>query len=259
MTTQANTKALTVIDPATYAVLDPTIDSGEMADILRDNLGGQGLTPRNLDRVTVPAGGGTVWQVPGIDKLRNEETIDGIIVQIQPARAYWSNPDNTGTPPDCASLDMVYGIGMYGRGSAVNPEGLCATCPQDEWGSGREGRGKACRERREVYVLRAEDMLPIVVQVPITSLRALEKYAVALAAGKADRGRSHRLHSVVTRLALEQATGAGKQKYSVIVPSFVQALTPEQARRMAAYAAGLRSAFGGPSLPAEAFDQPDEA
>lgn len=243
-----DTKALTVIDPAAYAVLDPETDSAEMAAILQDNLGGQGLTARDLDRVTVPAGGATVWQVPGAEKVENTETIEGIIVDIKPSRAYWADLNATGTPPDCWSLDMVNGLGSMQRGSAQNPEGFCATCPYDLFGSGKDGRGKACKERKEVYLVRPQDTLPVVVQVPVTSMRALGRYAVGLASGKLDRGKPHRLSGVITRLALDQEVSAGKQKYSVIVPSFAGALAPEQAARMAAYARDLRAAFGGPAV-----------
>ncbi len=207
-----------------------------IADILRENLSGSQLTPFDLDRVTVPAGGGLTWEVPDIDEGSIAvKTLTGILMHNAPARSYWAiGLDEGGVPqpPDCGSYDLITGVG--------NPGGDCGTCPLNEWGSdSKGGRGKACAERRFLFMLRPDSYLPLVVQIPSSSIKAINHYFLRLA------GRGEAYHSVVTDLALEKAIqGGGGLPYSRVIPSLAQRLITEDVAKVKSIADALKPMFG---------------
>lgn len=179
----------------------------EMLNIIRENLGSDRLTERDLTRITVPLGGGTAWTVPTIDGDDVAKDIDGILVHISTPRVYWQTNDMDGSPPDCASPDGEFGVG--------DPGGECFTCPLNQWGSKSDGsKGKACSEKRMLFVLRPNSLLPSVIQGPTTSIRNIRRYMLHL--GEAGL----RPWQVVTRFSLERE---GKYAYptAVIIPARV--------------------------------------
>jgi hypothetical protein len=127
----------------------------------------------DLDRVHVPLGGSTTWQVPGINGTESVSELDGIILAHHDQRAFWrGSPEEgaPGAPPDCSSIDTVHGVG--------NPGGLCCDCPFGQYGSA--GRGQACRLTRELAFIRPEDRFPFIVSVPRTSLKNVRKFQARL-------------------------------------------------------------------------------
>ena len=83
----------------------------------------------SFDRVKLPAGGGTAFEIPSADGEDSEmaKDITGVIVYNHPA--YYHDKYNGGSnPPDCGSFDGVSGIG--------NPGGSCQNCPYNKFGSG---------------------------------------------------------------------------------------------------------------------------
>lgn len=189
-----------------------------MTAVIKENFGDDGIRPLDLEQITVPAGGGTTWEVPTLDGLRGERELAGIVVAWRAPRVYWSTkPDDREggtTPPDCSSTDGKFGTGEYGRGSEGNPSGRCDSCPMNEWGSqgtlqGDNSRGKACRERRQLFMLLPGSVLPVVVNLPPTSIQDVRKYFLRLSSN----GRP--FFSVVTKLTLEKISKGG-QNYSVV-------------------------------------------
>ena len=85
----------------------------------------------SFDRVKLPAGGGTAFELPSAESDETEmvKDITGVIVYNHPAYAYYHDKYTGGNnPPDCGSFDGVTGIG--------NPGGNCADCPYNKFGSG---------------------------------------------------------------------------------------------------------------------------
>ncbi len=241
MTSQQTTMALSTADPATYAVMES--DPAELAEILADNLGGEALSARDLPRVTVPAGGATSWEVPGVAGVRTEKQIDGVIIHTRMTRGYWASDEANGSPPDCSSPDCQFGRGMFGQGSAGNPSGSCLTCPMARFGSHTKGEGQACKQKQELYLLLPGSVLPLVVTVPPTSLKTVRQYLIAGLAGA-----GYRHYGVVTRFALREEKNARGQRYSQIVPQMMQPLTPEQAARMKGYREAFRQVLAASEM-----------
>ena len=96
----------------------------------------------SFDRVKLPAGGGTAFEIPSAEGEDSEmaKDITGVIVYNHPAYAYYHDKYTGGNnPPDCGSFDGVNGIG--------NPGGDCQNCPYNKFGSG-DGQSKLCKNKR---------------------------------------------------------------------------------------------------------------
>jgi hypothetical protein len=180
------TTDLATIPPGGFLALTHT--TGEIQAIIGDNLAGQDVGEFDLPRVTMPAGGGTRWEIPGLAGTESSETLTGILVYTRQTRAYWPSKDATGDPPQCASRDGQVGIG--------DPGGECRTCPHAQFGSDGQ-RGQACKQQSQWFLLRPDSFLPVVLGLPPTSLKAAKQYMLALA------GAGIRYFEVVTEIGLE--------------------------------------------------------
>jgi hypothetical protein len=222
-----------------------TGNSQEFLETLKENLGGDDLSPFDLDRVSIPTGGGVAWTIPTIDGgVDSVKELVGIIIGVQKARAYWRTSfanSGGGSPPDCISDDGITGLG--------DPGGACATCPYAEFGSklGEDGltrlAGQACRQITRIFLLRPDSMLPLVVNLPPSSIKSGRKYLLRLA------GQSLKFTAVVSRLTLEQDKSKGVDgkgggiAYSKAVFAMVGKLDQAQAGAAAAYAAAIAPAL----------------
>ena len=168
----------------------------------------------SLDRIKIPAGGMTAFEVPAGDGETTElqKEIECVILLSHPANAYYHDIYKGGSnPPDCSSFDGVTG----------STGARCRTCPYNQFGSG-QGGGKACKNRRMLYLLRENEVFPLVLNLPTGSLRTFTKYVQSLLT------MHKRPHQVVTRISLRKASSSSSIEYSQAVFRYVRMLTPEE-------------------------------
>jgi len=104
-----------IVPVAKYAALATTPE--EVLAIVQQNIGNDQITAQDLDRVTLPLGGITNWQIPTLDGEESLQYIEGIIVHHSSPRAYWEKSLDEGeasAPPDCSSEDSQWGVGTPG-------------------------------------------------------------------------------------------------------------------------------------------------
>jgi hypothetical protein len=201
-----NTQALVTIDTAKYAILAPTTTELDVNGTLE---------PGDLVRVHVPPGGGTVWHVPGINGPEPVDQLEGVILYWCDTRALWHRApedDVPGTPPDCSSRDAITGVG--------NPGGSCRDCRFAEFGSASNGRGQKCRLTRELFFVREEDHIPLIIVVAPSSYRAVRQFTLSLRRIK----KPH--YHVLARLGLSAVLQPGRN-YSRIEPRFGGLVDPK--------------------------------
>lgn len=107
--------------------------------------------------------------------------------------------------PTCYSDDGV----TPGSDSKKRQAKTCAACPHNVWGSGQNGKGKACQDNRRIAVApagRLDD--PMLLRVPPASLKPLAEYA-----GEIDR-HGIPLHGVVTKVRFDQDMATPKLMFS---------------------------------------------
>ena len=168
-----------------------------------------------LDRIKFAAGGTTILEIPGDgDEPEMVKSLSCVILYNHPAFAYYINKYQGGNnPPDCGSFDGITGIG--------NPGGICKTCPFNQFGSG-EGKAKACKNRRLLYILREGEIFPVTLNLPTGSLNEFTNYVKRLAA----RGR--RIHQVVTKISIRRATSKDGMDFSQAQFAFERMLTADE-------------------------------
>jgi hypothetical protein len=227
------TKALAVVNTENYQIMQ--LDKQELMEVMQENLGvNGGLSSFDLDRIKVPSGGMTVFEVPTLEGTEARTAVEGVIVFWTEPRAYWTKSMDEGdgnTPPDCSSPDGVVGHGLY-EGQA------CATCPLAQFGSDPKGTGgQACKQMRLLFMVNEDSLLPFVVQVPPTSIKPIKQYFLKLAS----KGVPY--YGVKTKLTLEKAKNGGGITYAKIVPALAGVLSKEDRAKFKAYQESIKPAL----------------
>ena len=191
-------------------------------DIIRENLKNQPMSLDLFDIVKSPTGGSTVFSVPGLSGDEAEKELIGIVLDYTTPRAYWDTPDPVeGTPPVCLSQNSI--ISHDGK--------ACAHCPYNDFGSkDGESNAKACKESVLIFLLRPNNILPLLVRVPVTSKVRFLKYTARLV------GTLKPINGVVTKITLEKATSKAGKPYALFKFEAVDILDSEEARLAKSYA-----------------------
>lgn len=246
MATAAQKKTTDLVPIGDYSVVSGD-GAAELSTIIEENVGGGAITPFDLDRIKIPAGGGLSWVVPTLDGETDERSIEGIIVHWREPRAYWStslDESGGGTPPDCASDDGQFGVGAFGPGSDENPTGACASCPMARFGSADKGGGQACKQSRLLFVLRPDAILPVALALPPTSIKPARTYFLRLANARLP------FYGVTTVFTLERTKNAAGIDYGRVVLTKGETLDDAQRKSVEEYRESIRQSLDAVRLEA---------
>jgi hypothetical protein len=225
MSSENNSLAEMGVDFRLPAVMDGADFSNED---LADDMDGLRF---NFQRVKIPSGGNLHFEVPTDDPENPDSvrTIEGVILHNHATCAYWpegSEYDEDATPL-CSSVDGKLGVG--------EPGGDCVTCALNKFDSDSNGRGKACKNMRILYLLRDSEFMPIQVTLPPTSIRPFSDFCNAAFAAR----RRGTCGSIVS-IGLKKANN-GKDDYSVATFRKVADFTGEQLAQAKAYSEGFKA------------------
>lgn len=193
-----------------------------------DNLGGDKLSPFDLDRTKIPTGGALSWTIPSIEGEISAASFSGVVIEQRSVRTYFSKPYEGQTdPPECSSQDGLVGIG--------DPGGVCAECPYSEWGSSlKGGEGQACKQGRILFVLKHGNILPDIVTLPPTSIKPWRKYLQGLIKANLQ------LFAVETTFGLVKAQNKKGLAYSAVSPSMSAKLDPQTIAAVKVYRSKMK-------------------
>jgi hypothetical protein len=228
----ASTDLVVAGDKSTYLALQ--LDEDKLRDLIRTNVGNRQLDAFSLDRVKIPSGGITKWMVDTLDGTDAVDELEGIIVHWATRRSYWKQRTPDGSPPDCSSPD-----GLVGHG---NPGVQCHDCAFNSFGTavnekGEPGRGKACKEFRQLFILKPDSLLPFVVNASPGSLKSVDTYFNRLL------GAGIKSTALVTRLGLTKERSKDGTDFAMIKPSAGLRLAPDAIERVEAVAAAYAQVF----------------
>ena len=223
--------------PTELMVLSSEASLETVQEAISEHVGVGGITEFAFDRIKIPSGGGLSFTVNTLEGEEMVKSITGVIVLARDARAYWEQSMEEGggnQPPDCHSNDGSVGIG--------NPGGDCAKCPFSQFGSDTKvvkgvtvaGKGQACKAIRGLFLLTGNSLLPTVLSLPPTSLKAIKQYMLRLA------GQGVPYWSVYTKIGLEKSKNDGGVEYAKATFTFVGKLSPDQKEKAKAYSAMLK-------------------
>lgn len=184
-----------------------------LSDVIAEEMSGLSAS---FERIKIPIGGGTVFEIPGDDPddVETIKELSGVILYQHPLNAYYATKYKGGSnPPDCGSFDGVTGHG--------NPGGLCKNCPYNEFGSGENG-AKACKNRRRIYLLREGDVFPMMLSLPTGSLKGFTRYLMRILP------KYQSSNAVVTRFTLKKATSGTGVNYSQAQFAVARVLSAEE-------------------------------
>ncbi len=215
-----------------YLALAPT-EGMSIAEVIETNTGGAGLDMNSLDRISVPTGGGGAWAVPGLDEEPEYvKELEVVVLAIRNVRVYYDVPfDGDRTPPACSSDNARQGYTADGEGPID-----CASCKFAQWGSGR-GNAQACKLRKIMLCLTKDNMLPVIVDIPPSSVGSMDKFLIRLA------GRRTPYFDCEIALTLGKATSDSGIDYSKVEPKFIRLLEDEEKKTVAQYRAALGDMF----------------
>jgi hypothetical protein len=192
-----------------------------------------------FERIRIPSGGGLAFEIPGEDgEPEMMREFSAVILHHHPLNSYYKTKFTGGNnPPDCGSYDGVFGVG--------DPGGNCAACPCNQYGSGENG-GKACQNRRRLFVLRENEIFPLVMSIPTGSLPEFARYIKRLIS----KGRKS--NAVVTCFTLKKATNKGGVVYSQAQFAIDRPLSPEEHTLIAKLSTQIKSFSAKVPLEADA-------
>lgn len=233
------------------------VDAGELIETVRANLGGQELKPSDLDVVKMPSGGGLFFEVPDLEDVKAEKTLNGVIIHHNLVRAFWKedlDESGGGTPPDCSSPDSVWGYGEPGDGlRAQSPPKGCDDCPMAVFGSAEDGRGQACKQSHLLFLVRPDELLPTVVRLAPTSLQPAKQFLLRLSS------KAVPYYGVQVEIGLEKATSAGGQDYAKATFKVTSRLDPEERQKVKTFGDAMRPIFDRAAAAMAAEAPVDEA
>lgn len=200
-----------------------TMDGADLANV-KEELDGLGSV--SLDVIKTPTAGGLFFEIPGDDPENPETTkeIEGVIVFHHPMFSYWASDyagADSNKQPDCISCDGKTGTDTH-TGELFN----CSDCPRNQFGS--KGTAKLCRNMHRLYILQSGEPLPIVLNVPPSSLKAFKEFLT-----KRVIMRGRKLSSIITKISLKKSKNAAGIAYSQEVFVKTGDLTPEQVQQIA--------------------------
>lgn len=227
----SKSKELITLDKAQFPAL---ADGGAVLERIRENLGGEEITPADLKRIKVPTGGATTWSVPTADGDESCKELEGVIIYTAKRRAYWEKTGVSEEPPDCQSDDCMIGKG--------NPGGSCLECPFNQWKSainkdGSAGKGKRCKESRMFFLLREGQHLPSMFAAPPASLSNMKDYLLALS------GEDTSYMEVLTQFCLVKHRNDAGEPYARVEAKKVGNLSPVTIKHVRDYGMQLKDVF----------------
>lgn len=221
--------AIAVVESGKYLALT---EGSEVAEALAANFApGEQFAESDLIRVPTPAGGATRWSIPGLSGDESVESIDGVLVFYGVGGVLWPSTDPApGTLPLLRTDDLVFARKVGDDFGDIDPEVLAQhevadgvykwkDLPWNQFGSGKNGRGKRCQEYRTMCVLRAGDTFPLLVRAKPGSLKTVAPFVKQLPVPH---------YRAEVSLRLSKVSNTGGQPYSQIVPRLTGTLTREQ-------------------------------
>ena len=217
----------TAVDVYQDFMLPTALDSDFSSEDLADDMDGLQMT---MQRVKIPGGGNLQFEIRSDDPDNPdyERKLVGVILYHHLANAYWleGSEYDDNVPPFCQSFDGKQGYG--------EPGGVCAACAFNQFCSTANGSGKACKNMRQIYLLRSGEYLPLQLSLPPTSLRPFNDFM-----NLAFVARRRPSYSAIVEIGLKRAESGG-YTYSVATFRKVRDLEGEGLAAVKSYAANFK-------------------
>lgn len=150
------------------------------------------------------------------------QELNGIVLHHQKVNVYFISAQDK--QPTCSSLDAK--IPEEGQGRVKQAQ-HCISCQKNQFGSGKDGSGKACKNMIRLHVKLENSIIPLRLSVPPTSIAEYEQFVTMLAR------ESIPVLTIKTKITLEKKE-KGSIIWSVLKFKNQERLTVEQWQEMRA-------------------------
>lgn len=161
--------------PAPAALLVSEQEAAEFREAYAANIASGSITEFDLQRIKI-VNGEALWKIPTLEGSTTAQAIEGVVVLTRDTRAYYPSKELKNQPPDCSSNDGITGNAKAG----VNLGGECAKCPMAQWESAPDSGAQACKQSKQLFMVRGTSMLPELVTLPPTSLKPAKQFFLKL-------------------------------------------------------------------------------
>ena len=221
-----------------------------MIALFDERMADGGLPILDLPRIRVASGGALAFRIDTPNGEELEKKLEGVIVAYRSTRVYWRSRSAGKKPPDCSSADGFIGIG--------DPGGECARCQYARFGSGTKADGspsggQACKAVRQILFLLKGELLPHLLAVPPTSVKAFEQYTLSLLSSRA------RYWGAITEISLEKASNEDQIDYAKIAFRLGQRMDEETMRAFESFHGLMRGVLKPALVDASAYEVLDDA
>lgn len=228
----AATTAMTANKPLDFEL--PEIGEAEFSnEELAEDMDGFTMS---FPRIKIPAGGVLQFELPTGDPQHPDysPTLTGVILFNHASCAYWPEGDeySDDVPPLCSSVDGKQGYG--------EPGGVCEACALSQFGSASNGRGKACKNMRVLYLLRSGEFMPLAINLSPTSISPFREF---LNKGFVFRNRA--TYGSLVEIGLKRQTNPEGKDYSVATFKWLGDFHGEQLAAVRKYALSFREQIRG--------------
>lgn len=195
----------------------------DFIETIREEMDGLGSLP--MENIKIPAGGGIAFELPTDDPDNPDmvKEVTGIIVAHHPQNSWWAQSySGANENPDCFSPD-----GKQGVNTSTGEVRACDGCLMNQFGSavdaqGRPAKGKACKNLHRLFILQEGALLPVIINIPPTSIKAWKDYL-----GKRLLLKGKKPSQVITKVSLKKAVSGDGITYSQCVFTKVADLTAD--------------------------------
>jgi len=198
-----------------------------------------------LPRVKTPVSANANFMITDIGGETALTSFVAVVLAHRQTRAYWPEiGGNKGIPPTCSSLDAHTGHENTETGLAPHD---CATCPRQQFGTGRDAtgratRGQACKRMVQMVILRPGSALPELISCPPTSVQSYQKYITILAANRLNIGQVWTVFGIGPRVGQYQVPTI-ELKAEMGADKRVRRLTEEEAAAVGSLMSQIEEMF----------------
>ena len=236
-------KSLAIIEN-TAAYLPTAEDLQNVMDELGDI-----MSRKIFGVVTIAGGGAGVFKVlePGAEEpTSGVQSIDCVILASHLINVRWGHDYGSredGERPACRSMDGKTGVELE-TGETHD----CDACPYNQFTE--DGGRKVCTNKRQLYIMREGDLLPVLFALPPSALKAYDSYRV-----QATLTLRTPMSALLTRITLKSKKSGNGTEYSSPVFTAIGKLPLEESKRMTDFARQIMEAAQRAGIEAEDVSQ----
>ena len=246
------------------------VPGSDVAEAMAANIAeGEQISTQDLTRIKTPSGGGTTWAWEDVEGEQSSKEIKGLLVHVQRRGVLWPYEEPGDLQPVLVTNDLMYADRVGEDAGDIDEEELAKfvlpesdppggnpwvggqydwnKLPRNQFGSGKGGFGKRCKESRMLFILREGEAWPVLINIGPGSLKDIKRFLMQMG-GKVPHWRA------VVSLTLTKEKSKSGVDFSKVVPKLAGTISKEAGQLVHdTYTSVLKQTAAGVSAKPEDF------